>query len=166
MEFDARADEPSLLLVGPPPTLAWIESSLGGGFAVRRAARFEPAPPSAPWAAVVAAPDAPRDALEVARAARGGAGAASPTFTIVLCAALAASAAARLDAFAAGARMIANDLAAALEALRRVRAQFGPRAAAPGATHACGWCGVRGLSADALREHLPLYHGCEPSPPW
>lgn len=65
----------------------------------------------------------------------------------------------RLDAFAAGARMVTSDLSA-VESVTRFIASQGSR----GGRFACpGGCGIGCLTEDELHRHFPLYHSCEPN---
>lgn len=81
-------------------------------------------------------------------------------FSIVLSHTAATHVRRRLECFQAGARMVTQSEPAVGQALGRVAAAL--RSAGP---YACPACGLGGLSEDALREHLPLYHGAEPNPP-
>jgi phosphatase NudJ len=91
--------------------------------------------------------------------------AAAPlAFPIVRSDVVSNSARARLDCFASGARMLANDDAAVDAGIGRVVSQWGASLAEGDKLYQCPTCGMDGLSEDALRLHYPLYHTTEMTP--
>ncbi|KAL1528671.1 hypothetical protein AB1Y20_010007 [Prymnesium parvum] len=80
------------------------------------------------------------------------------TFVMVRSATAASDLRLRLELFAAGAMMITPSDAAAAAALTTVA-----RAVRGGGEHACPHCGMGGLTADTLREHMPFHHATHPN---
>jgi len=80
------------------------------------------------------------------------------TFPIVLSLTAARNVRRRLECFAAGAKMVTSSIPAVAEALRRVAAALSSQG-----PYACPHCGLGGLSEEALRDHLPLYHAAQPN---
>jgi 8-oxo-dGTP pyrophosphatase MutT (NUDIX family) len=92
--------------------------------------------------------------------------AAAPlAFAIVRSDVVSGSARGRLDCYASGARMLANDDAAVDAGIARAMAQWDASFPEGAERYMCPTCGMDGLSEDALHLHYPLYHTTELTPP-
>jgi len=148
-----------LLLVGPVDPEAEVAKVLSAndhGFQVSLASSAEDAAKQlkvAAWCVLVSALENARDVfllLEVSRRMRS-------TFCIVYNREIVQDCKLRLECYAAGAQMLANEPGAVLQGLRQVARQYTD----PG-RFTCHICGLQGMGENALHLHLPLYHSMQP----